>query len=186
LRRLLSILFLAVLLFNFYGYRVMINCMQDQQARILTSKLDKKDYKESELISIKTSLHLPYYTSSSEYERAYGSVNFNGVDYEYVKRRVYNDTLELLCLPNDAKTKLQSAKNDITKMSVDGQPLQSNKKPVTILKINLPDYFQELSVSSSRTDAAFETKYDQFVAGYLPLVFASRPERPPQSMPLFV
>jgi hypothetical protein len=164
----------------------MINCMQDQQARILTSKLDKKDYKESELISIKTSLHLPYYTSSPEYERVYGSVNVNGVDYEYVKRRVYNDTLELLCIPNDAKTKLLSVKNDIAKMSVDGQPSQSNKKPVTVLKINLPDFFQQLSISSTRNDAALETSYDQFVNGYLPVVFASRPERPPQSMPLFI
>jgi hypothetical protein len=164
----------------------MIDCMQDSQARILTSKLDKADYKESDLISIKTSLHLPYYTSSSTYERAYGSVNVDGVVYEYVKRRVYNDTLELLCLPNDAKTKLLSAKNDITKMSVDGQPSQTNKKPVTILKISLPDFFQELSISASRKDAAFETKYDPSVTGYFPSVFADRPERPPQSMLLFV
>ena len=186
MRRLLSIVFLAVLLFNFYGYRLMIDCMQDEQSRNFSSKLDKAEYKESDLISIKTSLHLPYYTSSTAYERAYGSVNVNGVDYEYVKRRVYNDTLELLCLPNDAKTKLKSAKNDIVKMSVDGQPSQTNKKPVTVLKISLPDFFQELSISTSRKDAALKTEFDQTVKDYFPLVFAVPQDRPPQSNPASV
>ena len=115
LKRLSSILFLFVLLFNFWGYRFMIDCLQDQQDISLNSQLDADQYNDQDLISIKTSLNLPYYTNSGSYERAYGSINVNGVDYEYVKRRVYNDTLELLCLPNQAKTNLQTVKNQFFK-----------------------------------------------------------------------
>ena len=126
----------------------MLDCIQNQQEITLASKLDKSQYNDKELISIKTPLNLPYYSSSPSYERAYGSVNVNGVEYEYVKRRVYNDTLELLCLPNHEKTKLQAAKNDFVKLSVDGQPSQSNKKSAEITKISLPDFSQEMNTFS--------------------------------------
>ena len=137
----------------------MIDCMQDRQQQNFTAKLDKADYSDQELVSIKTVLNLPYYTSSSEYERAYGSINVNGVDYEYVKRRVLNDTLELLCLPNHTKTNLQAAKSDLAKFSVDGQTSQSNKKSSNILKINFPDFSQEMNSISFAAAHASANKY---------------------------
>ena len=99
----------------------MIAYMENGSEAFLEKKLDKREYSDEELISIKTKLNLPYYTGSRDFERSYGSININGVAYQYVKQRVYNDTLELLCLPNTAKTKLQEAKNEITKSSADAQ-----------------------------------------------------------------
>jgi hypothetical protein len=142
LRKTAAILFLLVLLFNFYGYRLMIDCMQDRYATLLESQLDKEQYNDDELISIKIRLNLPYYTSSGEYERAYGSAEANGVVYEYVKRRVHLDTLELLCLPNKTKMQLQSVKNELFKLSVDGT---SQDKKSNTVKIALPDFCQHFN-----------------------------------------
>lgn len=180
LRRLLSILLLLILLFNFYGYRLMIDCMQQREQALLSARLDKEQYNEDELISIKTSLNLPYYSSSPEFERAYGSVRVNGVDYQYVKRRVFNDTLELLCLPDRAKTKLQLAKNDWFRLSLEGQT--TDKKAPGLIKIYLPDYFQEQEHTSFALQLLQDREYFSQPGLFSPQDYSSRQERPPRSM----
>jgi hypothetical protein len=140
LKRLAAIGFLAILLFNFYGYKLVISYMQYNSNALLEKQVDKNNYNESDLITIKTKLNLPYYVSSDQYERAYGSIRINGINYQYVKRRVHNDTLELRCLPNPTATKLQSVGDEITKSFADGQA-STPKKNLTI-KITLPDFFQ--------------------------------------------
>ena len=143
MRRLSAILLLTVLLFNLYGYQVMLGYMQNKQFNQFQSSLDKQQYDEKDLISIKTPLNLPYYSSSADFERAYGSVEINGMVYEYVKRRVNQDTLELLCLPNREKTHLQTTRNAFVKLSVDGVTSPLEKKSTNHLKITLPDFYQE-------------------------------------------
>ena len=121
--------------------------MQSSSDAYLEKQVDKNNYNETDLITIRTKLNLPYYTSSDRYERAYGSINIDGTNYQYVKRRVHNDTLELLCLPNQAKTKLQSVKNELTKSLADGQA-SAPKKNLTI-KISLPDFCQPIKIFSA-------------------------------------
>jgi hypothetical protein len=178
LRKLSAILFLLILLFNFYGYRLMIDCMQDRYATILESQLDKEQYDDTELISIKTRLNLPYYTSSSEYERAYGSVEVNGVSYEYVKRRVHQDTLELLCLPNKTKMHLQSAKNEFFKMCVDGTS-QQDKKSNTV-KISLPDFCQNFNSFALATIPEDLHHFFSQNTAFLKADYSSKGEQPPE------
>jgi hypothetical protein len=113
----------------------------------LEKQVDKNNYNEQQLICIKTKLDLPYYNNSPEYERAYGSITIGGINYQYVKSRVYKDTLELLCLPNEAKAKLQSVKNELTKAFADGQA--SAPKKNTTIKITLPDFCQVIKTFSA-------------------------------------
>lgn len=121
--------------------------MQSSNDAYLEKKVDQNKYDESDLVTIKTKLNLPYYTSSDQYERAYGSMNIEGTNYQYVKRRVHNDTLELLCLPNHTNTKLQSVKNELTKSFAEGQA--STPKKNTTIKISLPDFFQPIKIFSA-------------------------------------
>lgn len=147
MKQLAAILFLVVILFNFYGYRIVISCMEANSDASFEKQVDNNNYDSRQLTSIKTKLDLPYYNSSAEYERAYGSVVIEGVEYQYVKRRVYKDTLELLCLPNDAKTKIQSLKNEMTKAFADGQT--SIPKKHTTFKIPLLHFFQPFKTVES-------------------------------------
>jgi len=121
--------------------------MQSQTDACLEEKVDNNRYNQQDLISIKTKLDLPYYISSSQFERAYGSITINGTSYQYVKRRVYNDTLELLCLPNQAKTNMQSIKNELTTAFAEGQATTPKKH--TTIKISLPDFFQPFKTFSA-------------------------------------
>lgn len=152
--------------------------MQETYAAILESQLDKKQYSDAELISIKIRLNLPYYTSSTEYERAYGSIEANGISYEYVKRRVHQDTLELLCLPNKTKMQLQTAENAFFKMSVDGTSQQDRKS--NTVKIALPDFCQGFSAFSLAK--APENLHNYFSPNtiFLKTWYSSKSERPPE------
>lgn len=181
MKRLPAILFLFILVFNFIGYRMVIAYMQSGGDTALEKKLDRQQYNDNELLSIKTKLNLPYYTSSHDFERSYGSINIAGVVYEYVKQRVYNDTLELLCLPNATKTKLQNVKNELTKSSADGQASLPQKKAPSSLKLSLPDFCQPIQPFSAQQPAMVREHFVYNVRFSLP-GYRSRLEQPPQAI----
>lgn len=182
LKQLAAIVFLFVLAFNFVGYRFLFSYLQNNSTAVLEKKLDKQDYNDGDLISIKTPLNLPYYSSSPDYERVSGSIKIDGIYYEYVQRRVYQDTLELLCLPNDAKTKLHEASNGIAKSSSDFQTTDQGKHGSSVLKISFPDLFHQADANLSIATSILSKNYffsnnRLFLPGY-----SSNPDRPPQSM----
>ncbi len=143
--------------------------------------VDKKQYTDDELISIKTTLHLPYYSVSTEFERAYGSINVGGIDYEYVKKRVYNDTLEVLCIPNHSKTSLHRFSNELTKMAADGQASTPFGKTVQV-KITLPDYCNPLQVFTGTYSYLITRKYITEQQSATNAGYSYLPDLPPQSV----
>ena len=155
--------------------------MKNASTTAIEQKADAHQYSDDELISIKTTLNLPYYQSSPQFERAYGSININGQDYEYVKRRVYNDTLELLCLPNHTKTKLQSFTNHLAQSATDGQASAPGKSN-TLTKIFFPDFFQPLKSFSSTLVADVKNHFISTNTLFHFANFAQMQDRPPQSM----
>jgi len=88
--------------------------------------LDKNDYEETDLITIRIPLSLPYQNDSKDFERISGEVNFNGKVYKYVKRKIENGEFVLMCLPDQHKTKLEKQKNDYFENSND--LVQNNSK----------------------------------------------------------
>lgn len=169
---------LLIVVFNFYGYRLIVDYLQQNNHSKIEARIDQQEYDDAQLISIKTILNLPYYNSSPEFERAYGSIHINGVDYEYVKRRVYRDTLELLCLPNHQKTKLNAVSNEITKAANDGSS-SPVKKSIT-LKISLPDYFQPLSPEATLFSFELTRAWFPKNTNLLASEYTLQQEKPPQ------
>ncbi len=181
LKQLTAILFISVLAFNLFGYRMFIGYLQKANETTLAVQLDMGQYNETELISIKTPLNLPYYTNSENYERVYGSIEIEGVQYDYVKRRIYNDSLELLCLPDKIDQKLQSAKVDFFKMSSD-IPNSSQSKKNTSFKNVLPEFCEELATYSLNPVYKTGKKYFTFTTQMLPSTFSLVEEQPPEQM----
>jgi hypothetical protein len=173
-----------VLLFNLCGYRFVINYIQQKQDVKLTAQLDKDEYADADLISIKTALSLPYYNASMEFERVDGSIQINGIEYKYVKRRIINDSLELLCLPNTAKQKLQTAKSDFFKLSNDLQRTD-NKKSTNIIKSVVPEYCNALTTYSLQALYIDKQKYLPVTSHFSSSLFALAPEQPPETMRSF-
>jgi hypothetical protein len=116
------------LLFNWFGYRILSDYYEQRADLALEQKLDNSEYDESQLIEIKVPLKLPYQTNWKEFERFDGEVEVNGIHYKYVKRAVYNDSLVLLCLPNEGKMRLQSARDEFFKLVNDIQHPNTGKK----------------------------------------------------------
>lgn len=182
MRKLTAISFLLVLLFNLYGYQLVIAYFQKEVTTSLAAQLDGEQYSDAELVTLKVPAVLPYYTSSDKYERVKGSIEMDGIEYQYVKRRIYNDTLELLCIPNHAKQKLENAKDAFFMLCNDWQNTQPHKKSTTpnILKSVLPDYCEDLyAYTIVRFEAVRETNFIS-IFDPLPQAYLLQLEKPPE------
>lgn len=127
-KKLAAILMLLSFLFNLVGYRGLFYYAQRQSDKQLASSLDKDDYNDEDLITIKVPLPLPYLNDIKEFERVDGEINFNGKIYRYVKRKVENGEYILLCLPDNNKMRIQQAKDDFYKYANDLVQHNGSKK----------------------------------------------------------
>ncbi len=103
---------LVIYLFNLTGYRLLFNYYINKSNRQITLLADNNRYFDSELALIKIKLNLPYMKDWADYERYDGSVSINGIQYNYIKRKIAQDTLYLLCLANELTAKLSKEKID--------------------------------------------------------------------------
>lgn len=89
----------------------------------LQSRVDRRQYDLSQLISVRVPVtHLSYYNNSPEFERVDGRIEIDGVPCEYVERRIFNDSVEYLCLPNQAALKIRVSGDDYFKLVNDKLP----------------------------------------------------------------
>jgi hypothetical protein len=101
----------------------------------LEAQLDRGHYDESDLLAIKIPANekLPYVSSSIQFQRVDGEIEIKGVFYKYCKLRLYNDSLELLCVPNQAAMNIRSCQEDffrsINDLQHDGQSKKTESTP---------------------------------------------------------
>lgn len=129
LKRIAAILFMCVFLFNWFGYRLLTDYWQQQADSKLEARLDLNDYDEQSLVEMRVPLNMPYQLSSSEFERIDGEIEIDGIHYKYVKRKIENNQLVLMCLPNQTKAQLEAAKDDFYKLVNDLQNPSQTKNP---------------------------------------------------------
>jgi hypothetical protein len=129
LKQLTAILFLVVHLFNIAAYRLAFSIAESKANKQMITSLDNNNYNESDLIQIKLALNAPYIQGSCSYERYDGEVEYNGVQYNYVKRMISNDTLYLYCIPNKEKTDINNTKNLYVKQNADNTSGKTSEQP---------------------------------------------------------
>jgi len=140
LKKLAAILLLALFVFNTIGYRLLVEYALNKADNNLEARLDKGHFNESDLITIKVALNLPYQTNQKDFERVNGEINLNGTIYKYVQRKVYNDTLILQCIPHEEKTELQQKANDYFGKVNDLPSSNDNNKKAEVFKQLSGDY----------------------------------------------
>jgi hypothetical protein len=162
---------LSVLLFNWIGYRLLTAYWEGRAATRLEAGLDNDHYDPAQLILLRVSADvLPYSNSSTQFERSVGYIEIGATRYRTVKKRLYNDSIEFLCIADGAVNQLRSAKDDFYRLVNDLQrsghskfPGPSGKTNPLVNKIvwcdahNFPDlhYFAACPVPSTlfpRTD----------------------------------
>jgi len=111
------------------GYGLFMAHLEDEANKNIEQRLDDNNYDASAVITIKIPLtKLPYYTNSAGYERQNGEIEINNVKYNCVKKRIYNDTLEVVYIYNAEATKLCTARTDFYKLCNDLQNAGKGKK----------------------------------------------------------
>lgn len=148
MRRLTAISLFLILSFNLVGYKVLLQYWENEANTKLEAKLDKQEYDEKELVEMKIPLTVPYGSSSKDFERYSGEIDIEGVHYKYVQRKVYNDSLVLLCIPNKEKTQIATAREEFSRMINELQKDNNGKKSSSNtslpVKFSLSDYtFQQ-------------------------------------------
>jgi hypothetical protein len=182
LKRVAAILLSGILFFNWYGYQLLTTYLQNKADRGLEASLDRNGYDESQLLSVRVTLTaLSYYNSSTGFERVDGQIEIGGVQYKYVKRRIFKDSLELLCIPNEASMGLQTAKNDFFRLVNDlQQQTAQGKKVPGAYKGFSKDYCQiaynDLLPGVQKAPVIERYRYN---AGHLPSRYVPTPENPP-------
>jgi hypothetical protein len=168
LKKLASILLLAILLFNWVGYRLVTSVLQEQADAQLQSTVEENRYNDQDLVEIRVPLNLPYQTDWKEFQAYDGEIKVDGVDYRYVKRKVEHGQLVLLCIPNHSKTHLTTARDQFFMLvndlqhnghsKSDGKPTQTVKSPVfeywqaiTVINLNAPVLIDPIKYVETQT-----------------------------------
>jgi len=99
----------GLILFNWIGYRALHEYLQGKATRQLEARLDKKQYRDDQLLHLKVpTAHLSYYNQEAGFERINGRIDIDGIPYQYVARRIINDSAEYLCIPNQQALSLKN------------------------------------------------------------------------------
>jgi len=180
MKKLAAIFFLSLFLFNVIGYRLVFYYAQQKADAATETAFDNNSYSEKDLITIKVPISLPYQTNWKEFERVDGEVTLDGKLYKYVKRKVENGQLVLLCLPDEHKMRLQTARDDFFKLANDLTTSASKKSGSNVSAPNsLSDYdkqHSEYSISSITSKATYEAPFNQAL---ITVPFHNSPEQPP-------
>lgn len=169
---------LAIHLFNLAGYTFLFDYFIQRSNEELIQQLDAHQYNDHELIELKIAMHTPYLAGWSNYERVDGEAEVDGIFYTYVKRKIHNDTLYLLCLPDKNKTRLTAARIEYANKV---QDVPANAK--TTLKKNPAgfEYQQPVALFTVRTITTTFRQPFQHPAISASQAFITAPYHPPRA-----
>jgi hypothetical protein len=184
MRKLVAIFMLGIFTFNIAGYQLVYNYMASRSDAALELTLDDKGYNESDLISIKQATNLPYYTNNETFQRIDGEVEIDGIQYKYVKSRIYNDSLEMLCIPHRAKMKIEQSRNDYAKGAHDFQQNDTQKKSgskTESFQKNLSEYEEQILLSLNNDSKLLKNNYVLVNSVFEKTLFFTTVEQPPDA-----
>jgi hypothetical protein len=185
LRKLTAILLISIFLFNAGGYQVLHRFLQHELDKRLETQFDRHTYDEARLVSIKIpSARLPYCSSSRSFERVNGEIEMNGKLYKFVQRRIFNDSLEFLCIPDPNSMQLRMAKNEFFKLVNDLQTSTQGKKSNNgshIYKILSSDYCSVSNDLSLQVSLNLSSYGDTYSSGKIDPIYLSPAGQPPDA-----
>jgi hypothetical protein len=185
-KKITALVLIVLFFFNLFGYRLLVNFMQQKANVQLEASLDRNLYDDSKLIELKVPINLPYQTDWSAYQRCDGEIEISGVMYKYVKRKIANDTLYVMCIPNTKKMHLETAKNDFFKITNDLTQNNKSKKSDNSKSSfkNLQNEFDEYSFALN-TNSSLDSPQYCWLTDVSKNLFSSThvsPEQPPDML----
>lgn len=181
MKKLAAILLCLVHLLTITGYALFFQFFIIQSDNQVEAKLDRNNYSNTELVEIKVPLHLPYSTNWKGYERCDGQIEVNGNHYNYVKRKLSNDTLYILCIPNSVKTQLSTAQKNYASEFSEANATQKNNQSTVKKQSPIVEYcFQPLHFTTTTLVAIEQQKNNSFSTSIL-IRYCETRGKPPQA-----
>ena len=184
MKKLSAILLIALFLFNLFGYKIIFNYLQQQSDFHFVTALDKNDYNDADLVTIKVPLSLPYLNNQQNFERVDGEITVKGKILKYVKRKIADGNLILLCLPDQNKMRIKSAKDEFFKYANDlvqnNQSKKSGNTKSGVYKSLLAEYDINVSEHKFSFFNIFKAYNNTSVVSFLPSSYYSLPWQPPE------
>ena len=116
----------------------------------MIQKLDAEDYSESETITIKLHISIPYAVDSKSFERIDGKFEHNGEFYRLVKQKLSQDTLYIVCVKDNENKIIDQAMTSFVKTFTDkpADNHSSSKIVISFIKDYIPHTFAMHHLSS--------------------------------------
>lgn len=111
MKKLVAIALLGLMLFNLVGYQAYFYFQEQTHTKKFVARLDEGAYNDADLVRLSIPLSLPYISDNDDFERVDGQITYKGKIYKYVKRKVTANSLVILCLKDEAASKLSGTKN---------------------------------------------------------------------------
>jgi hypothetical protein len=153
--------------------------MEDNATQRLEARLDRQQYDENQLITIKVPAScLSYFNVSTTFERVSGTIEVGGVPYQYVKRRIFNDSVEMKCIQNRTAMKWRQSGNSFFGL-VNGVEREGSRSHPAINKSFLTDPYTCIRALRFDVPLAALTGHGDRFSALLPVGFTGTDERPP-------
>jgi hypothetical protein len=148
MRKTAAILLLMLFVFNTIGYKLWFTIAMQHADNRLEAALDKNNFNEQDLFTLKIPINLPYQNSWSSFERTNGEITVDGETYVYVQRKVQNDTMYLQCIRHTEKINLQEKSNDyfgkVNDVAGNNDGKKMPGKSSTLLKFAVSDFTNDI------------------------------------------
>jgi len=149
MRKTAAILLLMLLVFNTIGYKLWFSIAMQKADNKLVAALDKNNYNEQDLLTLKIPINLPYQNTWASFERINGEITVNGETYMYVQHKVKNDTLFLQCIRHTEKINLQQKSNDyfgkVNDLAGNNDAKKMPGKNANLLKFGVSDFTNDIA-----------------------------------------
>lgn len=158
--------------------------METEASAELTEQITASRYDENQLISLKVPVTgLAYFNNSKEFEWVDGSIDIQGIRYKYVKRRIYNDTLEVMCIPDAASIRLGEINTAFLRftngLSHTGQDKRQGAHTPLLHPLS-PDYYAARQAFQLQHPSAGAAKRKTVAAVPVSSLYKPVPENPPE------
>lgn len=139
----------------------------------MLQKLDLGDYNEAEMVTVKIPISVPYASESEEFERVDGLFEHKGEFYRLVKQRLFQDTLQVVCVKDQELAYINQAWTSYVKTFTDNH--SDNQSQSTISYSFIKDYltrsFSIIQFSPGWVcDVVKQTNINIFISDFYPSI----------------
>ena len=161
------------------GYYGVFLGLQYKNDKDMIQRMDAEEYSDSETVTIKIPISIPYAMDSKGFERVDGKFEYNGDFYRLVKQKLLQDTLYVVCLKDHENKRIDEAMTSLVKTFTDKPADQHSNSKIVInfIKDYIPQVFIVQHVSLGwETDVVKESSCSVLKSSFYPSI-VHPPER---------